>query len=104
MPMQAASPQSTNLPRPRWLRPLAWLTLILGVVVLVWMLFDWNWFKHPIEREVSALTGRPFRIEGNLGVRLSRTPLITADRIMLGNLPGAKDPEMLRIKRLAFRL
>jgi uncharacterized protein involved in outer membrane biogenesis len=102
--MQTTSPPTVPAPRPRWFRPLAWLALLVAVVALVWALFDWNWFKHPIEQQVSALTGRPFHIEGNLGVRLSRTPLITADRIVLGNLPGAKDPEMLRIERLAFRL
>ena len=74
------------------------------VVTLILTLFDWNMLKHPIEREVSAVTGRPFRINGNLAVHLSMTPRITVDRLVLGNLPGARDPDMLTIERMDSRL
>lgn len=104
MPVPATIANSPTASRPRWLRPLEWLALIVLAIVLIVALFDWNWLKHPVEREVSAFTGRTFRIGGNLGVRLSWNPLITADQVTLANLPGARDPEMLRINRLAFRL
>jgi uncharacterized protein involved in outer membrane biogenesis len=88
----------------RWFRRLELLTAFVLIIVLGCMLFDWNWLKGPIEREVSAETGRVFRINGNLAVYLSRYPRVTADDLTLGNLPGAHDPDMASIKRLEFRV
>jgi len=53
--------------------------LLLALVVLV-LLWDWNWFKGPIERRVEAKTGRSFDIGGDLDVEhLGWTPTIRAD-------------------------
>ena len=52
--------------------------LLLALVVLV-LLWDWNWFKGPIERRVEAKTGRSFDIGGDLDVEhLGWTPTIRA--------------------------
>lgn len=79
-----APPTPDSAPAPRnpiarhpWLAALGTLLLAVLVLVLV-LLWDWNWFKGPIERRVSAQTGREFRIEGNLDVDLGSTATISA--------------------------
>lgn len=76
------------------------LAVLIGVLIAIW---DWNWFKPMVERRVSAATGRSFSI-GNLDVDLSMTPLVTLDRVQLGNVPWSSDPNMFETKRLAFRI
>jgi uncharacterized protein involved in outer membrane biogenesis len=80
------------------------LGLLALAVVIVFMLWDWNWFKRPLERRVTAQTGREFHIDGNLDVELGRTLTITADGLRFANAPWAREPEMARAKRLEFDL
>ena len=72
--------------------------LAVGFAV-VFLLFDWNWFKGPLERRVSAALGREFRIVGPLDVDLSLTPKITALDVRLANPAWASDGPMLSIQR-----
>ena len=44
-----------------------WACSLLAICVLV-ALWDWNWFKRPVERQVQARTGREFDIGGDLDV------------------------------------
>ena len=77
--------------------------MLLGLVLLA-LVWDWNWLRGPIERRVSAATGRSFDIAGDLDVDLGLKPRIEVGRMVLGNLPGAKDPTMARVERLDFRI
>lgn len=83
--------------RRRWPWILGAIIVLLAIIVTLW---DWNWFKGPIERRVSAATGREFRIEGDLDVRLGRTVGITADGLRLANSEWSDEPEMVGIGRL----
>jgi uncharacterized protein involved in outer membrane biogenesis len=75
--------------------------LLIGLVVLV-ALWDWNWFKDPVERYVQAKTGRHLVIGGDLDVHLGRTTVVRADGVVFGNAPWSKVPEMARADRLEF--
>ncbi|MDQ3039824.1 MAG: AsmA family protein, partial [Pseudomonadota bacterium] len=77
--------------------------LALAVIILI-LLWDWNWFKGPIERRVTANTGREFHIDGNLDVDLGRTLKITADGLRFGNTGWAREQEMASTDRLEFDL
>lgn len=79
------------------------MLLLAGVVVLL-LLWDWNWFKRPIERRVTAQTGRSFHIDGNFDVDLGRTLTIRADGLRFGNAPWAREPEMASVRRLELDL
>lgn len=82
--------------------------IVLGVIVaffvVLWLIWDWNWFKGPIERRVEAATGREFSIDGNLGVDVFWPPTITADGIRLSNVPWSDDAQMLELERVEFRI
>ena len=111
---QPASPTPGTRPRPsplaRWRqaprrhRLLAACALVAVLVVAFLLLFDWNMLKHPIERRVSAATGREFHIDGDLSVKLGINPRITVEGLRLGNLPGAAEPLMASADRLQLRL
>ena len=85
-----------------------WLTVlglfVVGVLVLI-LLWDWNWFRGPIERQVEARTGREFHIDGNLDVDLDwTTPTITADALRFGNAKWSKQPVMASTDRVQFSI
>ncbi|MEO5962217.1 MAG: AsmA family protein [Thermomonas sp.] len=77
------------------------LLVALAILILLW---DWNWFKRPIERYVTAKTGRALHIDGNLDVDLGRTLTITADGLRFANAKWAREAEMATTERLEFDL
>lgn len=101
--MQPTTPEPTRyFPQrhPWWTGAFLFLA---GLVVLL-LLWDWNWFKRPIERRVTAQTGRSFHIDGNLDVDLGRTLTIRADGLRFANASWAREPEMASTRRLEFDL
>lgn len=90
--------------RRRWIRRGEIAGAIALAIALLWLVFDWNWFKGPVERRVTAATGREFHILGNLDVDLSMKPLIRMDGLTLANAPASAEPTMATAKRLAFRV
>ena len=58
--------------------------LMVGIVVLV-LVFDWNWIKGYVAREASKALGRTVVIEGDLDVELSWSPLVRIDHIRIAN-------------------
>ncbi len=96
-----ASPASPLAPITRhpWLTALAVLLVALAVLLALW---DWNWFKGPVERYVLAKTGRQLVIGGNLDVDLGRTTTIRADALSFSNAPWSKVPTMASTDRLEF--
>ena len=79
---------------------------ILAAIVLLIAVFDWNWFRRPVEWVVQAQTGRSFHIDGDLRVSLGRTLRVRADGVRLGNADwaGEEDPWMAQVPRLWLSL
>jgi AsmA family protein len=75
---------------------------VLAAIVLLIAVFDWNWFKRPVEWMVQASTGRAFHIDGDLRVTLGRTIRVRADGLRLANASWAEaeQPWMARVPRL----
>ncbi len=70
------------------------LSVLALAIVVLWILFDWNWFKGPLERAVSSATGREFRIAGDLDVDLGRTITVSADGLTLSNASWSEQARM----------
>lgn len=85
----------------RWLTG---ITLFIAAIAAVVYAFDWNMLRGPIARRVEHATGRSFAVNGDLHVKLSLTPRITADGLVLGNAPWARDRTMAEVGRLDFRI
>lgn len=74
--------------------------ITVALLVLI-VLFDWNWFRTPLERYVSKKTERIFRIS-DLHVSLGFTPTIRMRDVYFGNASWSKNEAMARIKELEF--
>src|SRR5690554_1044648 len=84
-----------------WRTAAAIIAVALLALLLLW---DWNWFKGPVERIVSARTGRSFDIGGDLHVDLGRTTVVRAERLVLGNAEWSDTPDMARADVLELHL
>ncbi|MCS3745456.1 hypothetical protein FHY18_000986 [Xanthomonas arboricola] len=89
----ADSHASRTLRRRRWLIGLGGVAAVLAIFVL---LFDWNWLRGPVERIVSAKTGREFRL-GHLDVDLGRTTTVRGERLQLANAAWSKRGAMAEL-------
>ncbi len=104
--------------RPR--KILAWivgtLVVLIAVLVVVIATFDWNRVKPTLNAKVSEALHRPFAINGNLDVLWAREPQeggwrawvpwphFVAEDLTLGNPEWSKEPQMVGLKRVEFRL
>jgi len=92
-------------PRRRFaLRPLSRtgaivLGILAAVIVVVAILFEWNWLRRPIEWVVERQTGRSFHIAGNLDVDLGRVTTMRADALTFGNAAWSRVPTMAAADR-----
>jgi len=81
--------------RQRWLIGLGVAAVLLALLVALW---DWNWFRGPVERAVQARTGREFHL-GHLDVDLGRVTTIRGDDMTLANASWSRTPRMASIGR-----
>src|SRR5262249_9879484 len=77
-------------------------TVVVALTLGALYFLDWNMLREPVSRRISAMLGRPFAINGDLYVRLSRYPRIVARDVVLGNAPWAQEPAMARVGVLVF--
>lgn len=90
--------------------------LLIAVIVLVLVFFDWNRIKPPLNAKVSEELHRPFAINGNLSVVWQREPdeggwrawipwpHVVAEDLSLGNPEWSKKPQMVTLKRVELRV
>ena len=78
--------------------------IVVALLVLLIVLWDWNWFKRPIEKRVEQETGRSFHIDGDLGVKLGLKPRIVLNGVRFGNTDWARTPEMFETERAEFTI
>ena len=99
---------------------LAWtfasFVVLLAVLVLVIVFFDWNRIKPPLNAKVSEELHRAFAINGNLSVVWQREPdeggwrawvpwpHVVAEDLSLGNPDWSKAPQMVTLKRVELRI
>ncbi|MBV4460580.1 AsmA family protein [Pseudomonas sp. COR58] len=94
----------------------ATLVLLLAVLVLIIVFFDWNRIKPPLNAKVSEELHRTFAINGDLSVVWRREPdeggwrawvpwpHVVAEDLSLGNPDWSKQPQMVTLKRVELRL
>ncbi|MFJ2692011.1 AsmA family protein [Pseudomonas sp. NPDC087336] len=99
---------------------LAWsitsFVVLLAVLVLVIVFFDWNRIKPSLNAKVSEELHRPFAINGDLAVVWRREPdesgwfawvpwpHVVAQDLSLGNPDWSKTPQMASLKRVELRI
>ncbi|MCD9027526.1 AsmA family protein [Luteimonas sp. BDR2-5] len=80
------------------------LVVLAAALILLVLLWDWNWFKGPVERAVQARTGRVLQIGGDLDVDLGRVTTVRADGLKFANADWAKDATMASVERLELQV
>ena len=86
-------------------RPVRIVALVLlAAIVLLVLLWDWNWFKGPVERMVEARTGRTLVIGGDLDVDLGRTTTVRADALRFSNADWSDSETMASVERLEIQV
>ena len=79
------------------------LGAIAAALVLFVAIFDWNWFRGPLERRLSESTGRPVTI-GYLDVELALPPRVIVSDIAIGNAEWAGDEPLAILRELMFSI
>lgn len=98
-PGPAAGARLLALPR----RHPVWTGLLIAIVLFL-LLFDWNWFRGPLERYISGKTHREFRIS-DLDVSLGMTPTIRMRDLYFANADWSKSGEpMAKAKAVEFSI
>ena len=78
--------------------------LVVTALVLLWMLWDWNWFRPLVERQAGSALGREVRLE-HFDVDFSRRPLLIAEGIEIADPEGfAPGQRTGRIEALRVRI
>lgn len=104
------TPPSSAPPSPRARRfassrPVRIVALVLlAAIVLLVLLWDWNWFKGPVERMVEARTGRTLVIGGDLDVDLGSTTTVRADALRFANADWSESQTMASVERLEIQV
>ena len=84
-----------------------WQSVLLGIVavlVVLFIVFDWNWFRKPLEHYISGKTQREFTIS-NLDVDIGFTPVIKMKDVFFANAKWSSvDKPMAKIASLEFTL
>ena len=104
-PPPAASPRTRRFRRVASSRPVRiGAIVLLAALVLLVLLWDWNWFKGPVERIVEARTGRTLVIGGDLDVDLGRTTVVRADALRFANADWSDSQTMASVERLEIQI
>jgi uncharacterized protein involved in outer membrane biogenesis len=77
--------------------------LVVGIVLLI-VVFDWNWARGIIANKVSQALGHTVIIAGDLDVDWSWPPTIRANTIRVANAAWSPEPYMLTLRQLALQI
>ena len=80
------------------------VAVLVVLVLAVPALIDWNRYRDDIAARIAEATGREVVIAGDVGLRLLPTPAFTAERLSVGNLPGAGEQPFATVDELAIRV
>lgn len=87
---------------PAWSKLLAALLLLAAAVAFFFLyVFQWNWFRGPLAREMSHRLHRPVAINGDLKVHVwSWSPSAQVNGLVIGNPAWAGKEPMAQLPRL----
>jgi AsmA family protein len=88
----------------RWImffRAHPWFIGIAVSITVLIVLFDWSWFRRPLESHVSRITQRTFTLS-DLDVKLGLRPTIVLEDLAFGNSDWGRPEPMVTAKKLEF--
>ena len=90
-------------------RPAKWiggtLLVVVGLILIVLNLSNWNWLRGPLSRTVADKTGRELVIGGDLIVNLGwPTTHVRTSNLSFSNPAWAQQANMVAVRNIAFTL
>ncbi|HEY2678581.1 MAG TPA: AsmA family protein, partial [Steroidobacteraceae bacterium] len=77
----------------------------LSILVLALLLFDWNMLRGPIARYISAKTGLPATIDGNLTAHVwSLNPTLSLEDLNIRNPAWADRDRLFSVKKITLQM
>ena len=86
----------------RWIGIL--LALLAVSVVVLLLVFDWNWLKDYAAGKASDMLGQTVTITGDINVDLALKPNVRVEGIRIDNAAWSPEPHMLQLPVLAFQI
>ncbi len=80
------------------------LVLSVGAALVAPSFIDWTRYRDSIAAEIERAAGRKVVIAGTVEASLLPTPRLLLNDARFGNLPGAAEPEMARLRSLEARV
>jgi len=77
---------------------------LLAVLLVLMIVFDWNWLKRPIERYVASSTGRTLVLGGDISGTWSLRPTLTFREVQFANPDWAEQPYLLAAEEMALTI
>jgi AsmA family protein len=106
--MDARNTEFVQENRPLWARIPVWAYIAAGIVaalVVLILIFNWNWFKGPLARYASRQTGREVRINGNLDAHIfSLHPRATIEGLQISNPSWAPQGDTAQIPKVSVQV
>ncbi len=78
--------------------------ITIAAISALCLAFDWNWLKSPIEKTVTATTGRRFEINGDVTGEWQLHPRIRMTQVRIANPDWAKNPLLLSANTLEIKI
>ncbi len=88
---------------------MSWVGVVLALlaitIAVLFALWDWNWFRGPVERVASARLHRQVTITGDLNANVwSWQPWVTVDGVHIANPAWAGGKEMANAERITVQV
>lgn len=80
------------------------MALVIGGGMVVSAFMDWEKFKPVVEARISETIGRKVSIQGKMSGMLLPMTQISAENIVIDNIPGGKAPQFLKVESLEIQL
>jgi AsmA family protein len=78
-------------------------TVLVACLLLI-ALFDWSWFKAPLESLAGSQLGRQVEITGDIDGEVSLTPRFSFGGVQIANAPWGSRPTMLTAEQIAVEI
>jgi AsmA protein len=78
--------------------------LIVSALLIIPLFVDVQQYKPEIEKRVSEATGRPFRLDGDLGLSLFPLAGLSFSDLHLGSVPGFEEKDLLTVRSFEVRV
>ena len=80
------------------------MAILIALIAVILLLFDWNWLKSPIQNAVARATGRTLEIAGDIRGQWRLHPRIRLEQVRLSNPEWAQSDHLITADAIELRI